>query len=43
MRENRMAFGIAENTTSYFINNKLELPRFQRKSTWKISDNFSYA
>lgn len=35
-----MAFGISENTTSYFINNKLDLPRFQRKSTWKISDNF---
>lgn len=35
-----MAFGISENTTSYFINNKIELPRFQRKATWKMQDNF---
>ena len=35
-----MAFGISENTTSYFINNKIELPRFQRKATWKIQKNF---
>ena len=35
-----MAFGISENTTSYFINNKIELPRFQRKATWKDTDNF---
>lgn len=35
-----MAFGISENTTSFFINNKLELPRFQRKATWKGLDNF---
>ena len=35
-----MAFGISENTTSYFINNKIELPRFQRKATWTAVDNF---
>lgn len=35
-----MAFGISENTTSYFINNKIDLPRFQRKATWKDIDNF---
>ena len=35
-----MAFGISENTTSYFINNKIDLPRFQRKATWKDTDNF---
>ena len=35
-----MAFGISENTTSYFINNKIDLPRFQRKTTWKDNDNF---
>lgn len=35
-----MAFGISENTTSYFINNKIDLPRFQRKATWKENDNF---
>lgn len=35
-----MAFGISENTTSYFINNKIDLPRFQRKATWKDVDNF---
>ena len=35
-----MAFGISENTTSYFINNKIDLPRFQRKATWKDDDNF---
>lgn len=35
-----MAFGISENTTSYFINNEIELPRFQRKATWKDTDNF---
>lgn len=35
-----MAFGISENTTSYFINNKIDLPRFQRKATWKDNDNF---
>lgn len=35
-----MAFGISENTTSYFINNKIALPRFQRKETWKDKDNF---
>ena len=35
-----MAFGISENTTSYFINNKIDLPRFQRKPTWKDNDNF---
>lgn len=35
-----MPFNIAENTTSYFINNKIDLPRFQRKATWKDIDNF---
>ncbi|MCM1125382.1 MAG: DUF262 domain-containing protein [Lachnospiraceae bacterium] len=35
-----MAFGISENTTSYFINNKIDLPRFQRKASWKDNDNF---
>ena len=35
-----VAFGISEGTTSYFINNKIELPRFQRKATWKEKDNF---
>lgn len=35
-----VAFGISEGTTSYFINNKIELPRFQRKATWKENDNF---
>ncbi len=35
-----MAFGISENTTSYFLNNKIDLPRFQRKATWKDTDNF---
>lgn len=35
-----MAFGISENTTSYFTNNKLDFPRFQRKPTWKEKDNF---
>ena len=35
-----MAFGITEGTTSYFITNKIELPRFQRKATWKDADNF---
>ena len=35
-----MPFNIAENTTSYFINNKIDLPRFQRKATWKDTDNF---
>ena len=40
MREKEMAFGISENTTSYFINNKIDLPRFQRKATWKDNDNF---
>lgn len=35
-----MAFAISENTTSYFINNKIQLPRFQRKATWKTKDNF---
>lgn len=35
-----MAFGISENTTSYFVNNKIDLPRFQRKATWKDIDNF---
>lgn len=35
-----MAFGISENTTSYFLNNKIDLPRFQRKATWKDIDNF---
>lgn len=35
-----MAFGISENTTSYFLNNKIGLPRFQRKATWKDIDNF---
>lgn len=36
----KMAFGISENTTSYFITNKLDFPRFQRKPTWKEKDNF---
>ena len=40
MREKTMAFGISENTTSYFINNKIDLPRFQRKPMWKDNDNF---
>ena len=35
-----MAFGISENTTSYFLNNKIDLPRFQRKATWDERDNF---
>ena len=35
-----MAFGISENTTSYFLNNKIDLPRFQRKATWNEKDNF---
>ena len=35
-----MAFNISEITTSYFITNKIELPRFQRKATWKDIDNF---
>ena len=35
-----MAFGISENTTSYFLNNKIDLPRFQRKATWDEKDNF---
>lgn len=35
-----MPFGISENTTSYFVNNKIDLPRFQRKATWKDTDNF---
>ena len=35
-----MPFGISENTTSYFVNNKIELPRFQRKATWRDIDNF---
>ena len=36
----QVAFGISENTTSYFITNKLDFPRFQRKPTWKEKDNF---
>lgn len=35
-----MAFGITESQTSYFITNKIELPRFQRKATWNDKDNF---
>lgn len=35
-----MAFGISEGTTSYFITNKISLPRFQRKETWNPNDNF---
>ena len=35
-----MSFAISENTTSYFINNKIDLPRFQRKATWTDKDNF---
>ena len=38
-----MPFTIAEHTTSYFINNKIDLPRFQRKATWKDKDNFTLA
>lgn len=35
-----MAFNISEITTSYFFTNKIALPRFQRKATWKDIDNF---
>ena len=35
-----MAFGIAESQTGNFITSKIELPRFQRKATWKDIDNF---
>ncbi len=37
-----MAFNTTEGITSYFTTNrnKIQLPRFQRKSTWTEKDNF---